>query len=299
MNKRTSYLSIKQWILVLLGVCFAQTTLHFTYLYYKDKQRPFDPVFDYIQEFLLNDNKNSKRVLFFGSSLIGQGLACPDDTIFNTNNTALPISIFKVWKSEDPFDELFSSEKYLKQIIELKPNLICIQTELAAVNLKWLGFETNFFKNISIENRGLKPLIFKQEKKDLDLITYCNPKNTIQVNENDTLNIDIGERFIKTQDEISKAFPVLKALKDAKIKMVIVDIPRPHSVERKFKTETYSNNLNRCLDEYKTVLNIDYWAYDGRKMNHADFMDRGHLNEIGKTSYSKWFLETLKTKTFN
>jgi len=299
MNKRTSYLSIKQWIVVLLGVCFAQTTLHFTYLYYKEKQRPFDPVFDYIQEFLLNDDKNSKRVLFFGSSLIGQGLSCPNDTIFNTKNGALPISIFKIWKSEDPFDELFGSEKYLKNIIELKPDLICIQTELAAVNLKWLAFETNLLKNISIENRGLKQLIFQSEKKDLDLTTYCNPKNIIHTNKNDTLNIDIGDRFIKTQDEISKAFPVLTALKKAHIKMVIVDIPRPYSIERQFKTENYSNALNRCINEYKTRFNIDYWTYDGQTMFHKDFLDRGHLNERGKTSYSKWFLKTLKNKAFN
>lgn len=299
MNKPKSYLSIKHWIVVLLGVCFAQTVLHLTYLYYKEKHRPFDPIFNYIKDAVLEDHKTSKRVLFFGSSLIGQGLPCPDDTIFNTKNGALPITIFKIWKSEDPFNELFGSDKYLENIIDLKPDLICIQTELAAVNLNWLAFETNFLKNRSIENRSLKQLMLQPKEPLLDISKYCNPIKTIEIEPFDTVDLNIGSRNIKTLEEITKAFPVLKALKDAHIKIVIVDIPRPHSVENMFKTAVYSNNLNRCLDEYKSVLNIDYWAYDGQKMYYKDFMDRRYLNETGKNSYMKWLLQTIKTKRLN
>ena len=299
MGKYTSYLSIKDWGIIFVCACIIQTALHFTYVTLKDKQRPFDPVLLSVKEQVEAQDHKVKKVLVFGSSLIGHGLACADDSVFTQSSTNQNISIFKIWGSEDPFQELFSSNKYLEQILSIKPDLICIQTELAAVNLKWLEYETNLFKNISIENRALKQLILNLELKELDIQSYCNPKLRLLKDEKDSLRIISQEREIKSYAQISDGFNTLKHLSEQNIKIVILDIPRPISLENQYKTEPYLKQLNNLLSIYKRELDVDYWPYDGKIMHYKDFVDRGHLNTSGKRYYSAWLLNTIHSKGFN
>lgn len=298
MNKQLSYLSLKGWGIVIISACLIQCILHYTFVYYTNLQRPFDPIFSYILNSVSNYPEDTKRVLVIGSSLFGHGVLCHDDTVYQNKLGETPIAIFKAWQDEDPFNELFSSEKYLDSILNIKPNLICIQTELAAVHLKWMEFESTFFQNISIENRRLRSLILKHYNPNFNLQFYCNPKGIPGLNTLDTLSNIPVNRPIKTQEELSQAFHVLQALQNANIKIVIVDIPRPQSTEDLYKTDTFITALNTRLKQYKTNLNIEYWAYDGRPMYHKDFIDQGHLNTNGKTYYSKWLLNTIKTKAF-
>lgn len=298
MDKQSSYLSIKHWGLVLLGVCIIQTILHFTYVHYKQSGRPFDPIFSKFKDIDSKHVSSNKKVLFFGSSLLGQGLDCPSSSMFKLSEDK-SLSIYKIWKSEDPFRELFSTDKYTQDILNLKPDLICIQTELAAINLEWLNYESHFFKTISIENRTLRQVIYENKNSNFNWQSYCDPASTFQATETDTLNLSPVKRSIKRVENIASALSTLETFRKAGIQIAIVDIPRPYALEQQYKTQTFLTELNQLLKTYKNDLQVDYWSYSGPALYHNKFIDRGHLNVDGRTIYTKWLLETIQTKAFN
>lgn len=294
MSRNISFLSLKDWGVVLVITCIIQLGFHLSFNYLKEQERPYDPILNHIKQ---ESSNHSNSALVFGSSLIGYGLSCHDDSIFQQSAGEPPISIFKIWDNGDPFKAFFSS-KYIDQIIEINPKVICIQTELAAINLDWINKKTNYVKQISKENKDLKQLLFNPKNQTLNLDEHCFPKLTESMLKTDTLNTSALHRHIKPTDEIDVVLSNLKQLSNAGIKIVIMDIPRPYPLEQIFKDSTYTSNLTAVLNYYQSHLDIEYWEYNDKDLYFSYFLDRGHLNERGKHYYSKWLKQQIITKVF-
>lgn len=238
----------------------------------------------------------SYKVVAIGSSLFGHGIKCTNKLLTASNqHKKINLQLTKIWFSGDPFKELIENTELIEELVLLKPDLICFQTELPTINLqKTDNFLLKKINNLSRINRKfIDDLTFKDDQ--IDSVKYgCNPiiyKN-LKI---DTLNIIPMNRVVKEISNLKFAFNGLLTLKKAKIKMKIVDIPRPQKIDININSETFENNLQELLKAYKQDLDIEYWKYTGNPMHFKHFVDGAHLNEEGSEIYTKWLIEKIET----
>jgi hypothetical protein len=255
-----------------------------------------------IKSDFINKTKTTYNVIIIGSSLVGNGVECPDEIAgtlaeYKTRNILLK----KIWQPYDQLQYFISNKNLINELLVIKPDLVCIQTELAAIRYEetekffYTDFE-HYLQNIATENSTIfKGLFSNQELKSVRCADNFIDYEVLT----DTLNYIPAKRYCKKKEEIQFAFEGLKKLTDAGIKIVLVDIPRPQQVEKIMYTQTFSEQLNSLFDMYRQKFGIEHWRYRTRPMYFKDFHDGGHLNKGGRHLFTKDLLEKIINETGN
>ncbi|MGK0414593.1 MAG: hypothetical protein ACJA1B_002820 [Polaribacter sp.] len=248
-----------------------------------------------------NSEGESYKVIVIGSSLTGCGVKCKNELLYPpTKHKKINLQLTKIWYPGDPFKLLIENTTLIEKLVILKPDLICFQTEFLTTILHHKDSnplkEDNFLLINMIShynNKFVNDLRFI--KNPIDSFQYgCKP--IIYKNQNiDTLNHKPMLKTVKKIPDLKYAFNGLLPLKNANIKMMIVDVPRPQKKDINDFSKTYSNNLQELLKVYKKELAIDYWYYYGSQMYYKYFADGAHLNEEGSEIYTKWLTAQIET----
>ncbi len=177
----------------------------------------------------------------------------------------------------------------------LKPDLVCLQTEFAAIGFKEIEkyFYTDFQKyvqTLAFRNTRLVKDIFKKGK--VDYIKCEDNFIDFEVVE-DSMKYKPVERFVKNNTEVQFVVEQLKILKKAGIKVVLVDIPRPQQVEKIMYTEPFRSDLTACLNIYQHEIDAPLWRYTGKPMYFKYYFDGGHLNKEGRHLFTKNLLHKI------
>ena len=290
---------VKIWIWVLVTFFLLQLIV---ILYYNDRKHSsvnensfLSQLSDMKRAFVQKDKPTYKAVII-GSSLVANGVACPDEiegilAEYPTKNIVLN----KIWKPNDQFKQLVEKNKIIDELLSLKPDLVCIQTELAAIGYNEIEkhFYTDFQKyvqTLAFRNTTLVKDVFKIGKADF--IKCKDNFIDFEVME-DSMKFRPLKRFVKNNTEVQFVVEQLKTLKKAGIKVVLVDIPRPQQVEKMMYAEPFRRNLIACLNIYQHDNEIPLWSYTGTPMYFKYFYDGGHLNKEGRHLFTKNLLEKI------
>lgn len=296
---KTNVPPIRIWIWVLVTFCLLQLIV---IIYYNNPNHSstnensfISQLSDMKREFAGKD-KATYKVVIIGSSLVANGVACPDEIAgiladYQTKNIVLN----KIWKPNDQFKHLVEKNKIINELLLVKPDLVCIQTELAAIGYNEIekNFYTDFQKyvqTLAFRNTTFVKDIFKIGK--VDFIKCKDNFIDFEVVE-DSLKYVPVKRYVKNNTEVQFISEQLKILKKAGINVVLVDIPRPQQVEKIMYTEPFSRDLTACLNIYQNGIEVPLWRYTGRPMYFKDFYDGGHLNKEGMHLFTKNLLEKI------
>ena len=290
---------IKIWKWVLATFCLLQLIV---IIYYSNPQHGsinensfISQLSDMKREFATKD-KATYKVVIIGSSLVANGVACPDEIAgiladYPTKNIVLN----KIWKPNDQFKQLVENNKIINELLLVKPDLVCIQTELAAIGYNEIEkhFYTDFQKymqTLAFRNTTFVKDIFKNGK--VEFIKCKDNFIDFEVME-DSLKYMPVKRYVKDSAEVQFVLEHLKVLKNAGVKVVLVDIPRPQQVEKIMYREPFSRDLIASLNIYQHEIDAPVWRYTGRPMYFKDFYDGGHLNKEGRYLFTKNLLEKI------
>jgi len=273
---------IKIWIWV--GFLFISLQLIilaiYTIIHDEGKHKIFNNQITTIEK-KFNKKPELYNIIVIGSSLTDCGV---EEAIYSDS-----IQLTKIVAPGDYFYSFINTHHLIDHLLNLKPDLVCIQTELAAIT-----FNKN--KNFTaIEKLSSKNgYIFKHF-----LRTYQRAFSTKKSAKFDSLTHTPPDRWVKKVENLDFAFNALKKLNLAGIKTKIIDIPRPFKTEQKMYTREFKSDLNSLLKIYKRKLDIEHLNYTGETLFYKHFSDGGHLNETGKIMYTKWFLNILKKEINN
>lgn len=318
MKKRA--LSLKVWIgLILCFVLFQ----YLACLFFEEKifyPNGLESIsyghFNNLERDFQNTPSGVLKVAVLGSSRVAKGIECPDvvrDIL--TKKGKPPIQLNKIWESYDPFEKFVEHKMFLKRLIPLKPDLICIQAEMLAIQMpvdseeRNMRIERKFKKRWNLEYEGNKQ---KYIPKKINYLSKVNQElvHTIIVGnpyfqgntpctihdvyvDLDTLNQDGSIRNVKKMEDIKYTFDDLEMLKNAGIKVVIIETPLPIQKEKAIRTPIFNNNLQRIKKEFKNNFDIDYWEYTGPPLYYKYYADGGHLNPEGRLIYTEWFVDEI------
>lgn len=297
--------SLKLWIWV--GVSFFLFQFFLIAYYNKHKKSSerdswFSSQLLDIKSDFINKTKTTYNVIIIGSSLVGNAVECPDEIVRTlANYKTRNILLKKIWQTHDQFQYFISNKNLINELLLIKPDLVCIQTELAAIRYEetekffYTGFE-DYLQNLSTENSTIfKDLFINEKLKSI----RCEDNFIDYEVLTDSLNYLPAKRYCKKKEEIKFAFEGLNKLTKAGIKIVLVDIPRPQQVEKIMYTQTFSEELNLLFDMYRQKFGIEHWRYTTRPMYFKDFHDGGHLNKGGRHLFTKDLLEKIINETGN
>lgn len=313
-------ISLKVWIGLFL--CFVVLQFLFR-LYFEEKifyprdlESRSDGHFKRLERDFQNTTSGVPKVAVLGSSRVAKGIECPDE-IRNmlAEKGKPPIQLNKIWESFDPFEVFVEHKEFLKRLIPLQPDLICIQAEMLAFQMPVDPYERNmriekvYKKRWQLEYKGDRKKYIPKKIKYLSkvnqelvhTIIVGNPffqGNGPCVIQDNYANIDTliqknRKRTIKKTEDIQYTFDDLEMLKNAGIKVVIIETPFPLQKEKATQTKTYKKNFQRIKKDFKNKFDIDYWEYTGPHLYYKYYADGGHLNPEGRVIYTEWFLDKI------
>jgi len=228
------------------------------------KNIAFEKQIKLLKNTFADDSSKSKKVVVVGSSLVGYG-------IISTKNQT--INLTSLWFSYDSIKQWVENKDLINQLVEIKPDLVCLQTEMAAIKFSTSIQDPlmNKVKGISTANKW-----FFGNKISLD-----------------TLSLKGHRRFVKDFDKMSFLISGMNKLKSKGIPVVILDIPRPVEIEKKIYTQSFKTKLNTILTKYKLSADVEHWSYNGDPLFFNKFKDAGHLNEDGRKVYTNWLMHKI------
>jgi len=313
-------LSLKVWIGVILCFVVFQYLVRLYFeekiFYPRDLESLSDGHFDRLERDFQNTSSDILKVAVLGSSRVAKGIECPDD-IHNilAEKGKPPIQLNKIWESFDPFEIFVEHKFFLKRLLPLQPDLICIQAEMLVIQMpvdpdeRNMRIERIYKKRWKLEYEGDKAKYIPKKIKYLSKVNqelvhtiiignpYFQGKDACTIDDKyaniDTLNQDIEERTVKKMEHIRYTFDDLEMLKKAGIKVVIIETPFPAQIEKQLHSPALNKNLERLKKEFKNKFDIDYWEYTGSPMYYKYFVDGGHLNPEGRLIYTEWLLEKI------
>jgi len=290
---------IKIWILVLVTFCLLQLIVIIYYNNPKHSSVNENSIISQLSDMkrgFAGKDKTTYKVVIIGSSLVANGVACPDEiegilADYQTKNIVLN----KIWKPNDQFKQLVEKNKIINELLLVKPDLVCFQTELAAIGYSeiekhfYTDFQ-NYMQTLAFRNTTFVKDIFKNER-----VKFIKCKDNFidfEVVE-DSLKYMPVKRYVKDSAAVQFVLDQLKVLKNAGIKVVLADIPRPQQVEKIMYREPFKRDLIACLNMYKHEMDVPLWKYTGIPMYFKYFYDGGHLNKEGRYLFTKNLLEKI------
>jgi len=297
MNKNVTPLKI--WIWVAVTFCLFQLIVIIYYNKPKNDKRGdlwFSSQLNDIKSDFTTQAKSAYHVIIIGSSLVGNAVDCPDEVNnILSNYPTKNILLNKIWQPHDPFQYLVKNRNLINELLQIKPDLVCIQTELAAIRYEktekyfYSDFQ-GYIEDLAKKNTSIFSDVFS---KGTTRLIKCEDNFIDNEVVDDTMKYIPAKRYVKNNAEIQFVCDALNKLKNAGIKIVLVDIPRPRQVEQVIYTGPFLQELNLLFDMYEKKYGVTHWSYTGGPMYFNVFYDGGHLNRDGRHLFTKNLLEKI------
>lgn len=247
--------------------------------------------------------KGDWKVVFVGSSLAQYGIQCPEEIYAYSSQKKSPVLLSKMYGNGEPFKRMVTSQELLPKIAELKPDVLCIQTELALVNLENVGAQ---YKADSaqkahslkgqlemrswLNRRFFKEMLGKMGyKQKMECVAKAGPS----IQHVDTLAYVPQERLIRSFGELGYAHEELQMLRDQGIQIVFVDVPQPAYLMKQIYPENLQEERAEVLEQFQEQLGIGYWPYTGPPLGFRYFWDFSHLTVEGQQLYTAWLVSKI------
>ncbi len=317
---KKSAVPLKVWLWVLLSFLVIQWIINLTFeekIYHPKLHKSLsDRHFSRLETDFQNTEHATLKVAAIGSSRLAKGIECPDEvrTILSQAGQP-PIQLNKIFESYDQFHFMVNRKELLKKIMLTKPDLICIQAEMLAVQMykNPYGYQPNkkeqYLNQWDLQYTGnpkeyvLKKLKYfskvNQTLANRMLLGHpfskSNKPCTIndRVMKIDTINHHPRKYRIKKLEDLQYAFEDLERIKLAGIKVVIIDVPMPSKWHKKIYTSSFKEKLQPLLSAYKNRFGIEFWEYDGPPLYYTHYNDGAHLNKKGRQIYTRWLLDKI------
>ncbi|PWJ35037.1 hypothetical protein [Sediminitomix flava] len=234
------------------------------------------------------------KVVVIGSSLFIHGIQDLESIAQYSRKThGKTVQLHKIVQTGDPFKDFVTKYQLFEKLIELKPDLICIQTELAGIKL---GGKKRKLKAVSKDENPLFIKVVYASNVNMNVITHFTglfESFDSNLKELDTLNHTPSKRRVKSLEQLEYVLDSYAKLQEHSIKTVIVDIPKPKAVEDVVYTTSFRDSLAQFLEIHKERYGISHWNYNGPIMYYQHYIDYGHLNAKGRKIYTEWLVDKI------
>ncbi len=299
---------LKVWIWV---ACIFLAIQGIVYLLFTNMQKhepylvenPFDDQIEQIRG-AFEQNESAFKVVIIGSSFVAHGVACPTEiqALFPDKN----IQLHKIWNFGNPLQDLIEQRNLIELLLELKPDLVCIQTAAAVLTVYYdkkeipLAHPTvEWIKNLAATNRLISRRIAFQMKQTNFQKEGCYPRGIDERKRLDTLNFIPRRKSILKREELEVVFQGLGQLQAAGIELTLVDMPNPQQVQESTAQKKLETAYAPLLHTYEQELGMEHWVYTGQALHFRDFIDARHLHKSGRIPYTKWLLKKIEQKIKN
>ena len=264
----------------------------------------FDALYEAMEEDFAVEKKGEMKVVFVGSSLAKYGIQCPDEIYaYSLSSGNSPIRLSKIYGNGEPFKRMVTIHELIPKLARLKPDLVCIQTELALVNLENVGaqykadsaMKAHTLKGQLEMRSWLNRRFFKEMlgemgyKQKMNCVVKAGPS----IQRLDTLSYLPQKRIIRSFGELSYVHEQLQMLRDQGIKLAFVDVPQPAALMEHIYPTELEENRTAVLEEYQEKLGIEYWPYTGSPLGYKYFWDYSHLTVEGQQKYTQWLVDKI------
>ncbi|MDW3652318.1 MAG: hypothetical protein R8P61_34900 [Bacteroidia bacterium] len=270
----------------------------------------FDGLYEEMKEDFQSSKKRDLKVIFVGSSLAKYGIQCPDEIYAYSNRLKKsPILLSKMYGNGEPFKRMVTTHQLLPKIAALNPDLVCIQTELAVVNLENVG--AKYKADSTLKAHSLKGQLEMRSwlnrrffKEMLGMLGYkqkmdCVAKAGPSIQHLDTLSYVPQKRISRSFEELGYAHEELQMLRDQGIKIVFVDVPQPAALMHQIYPPKLMQEQAILLEQYQEQLGIEYWPYTGSPLGYKYFWDYSHLTTAGQEIYTEWLIDKIVAERKN
>lgn len=230
------------------------------------------------------------QVVAIGSSLVGQGVACPSEyqdqyadvclsKVFLNSNT----EILNTLNNVGVFDSLLTH----------LPDILLIESDQLAYKVEdELSLKDHFFKGAYFLY-NLKTTI-SMNAGNYRMPEYCG--KIISGALSDTSGYQYTNRKSLSFNDRKYMHPKLAELSKRGVKIYLIHIPRPAITESVLHQGEQEQAFLTLMDSYQQQFQTTYIQFP-EKLNFSYFYDFGHLNDVGRKKYSDWlYTQIIKTK---
>ncbi len=252
-----------------------------------------------IDDSILKNNQVTPihKIMAIGSSITDEAIEKEEDIItLSQENGGEGLMIKKVTGVTDKLSLMINRFDLVNYLINEKPEAVCIQTELAAIQLSPEHiFAPEQIVQITQDNKlFFKKLLNGFKDPPTDRLYWLNDELVIV---KDTILFQGINRSIKSRKEAQNVFDFIQTLNKKGIKVYFLDIPRAHQFEDKYFTTNYKDSLNHLFELYKNETGSKRIQYTGPVMHFINYRDiGGHMNITGRKLYTRWLVNTIQNE---
>ena len=231
-------------------------------------------------------DQDAFQVITVGSSLVQCAIDCEDQIAMMAKLKAdTKLNVFKLYTAGTGLEFLLKDVDVFDKILELQPNLLCIERVLYVRELKKeekiFEFSFSYFGDVFRHFNSERP------NRTIDVCGAVNRQST-----SDTLNQFVVPGPVKSFEEESYIHPYLERFRKNGIRVVFIDIPKPAPIKTSFQNSLQKLDFDNCLKTYQKKFHIDYWQYPN-ELSYSYFSDDVHLNIHGRKLYSQWLVDEI------
>lgn len=238
------------------------------------------------EKIILNETDSRLDFYFLGSSLTRNAFLSFNSLKRNLEKEQLPLNYKFTLTSEA---NLSHFNTYIKEIEELQPKFLFIESNLVFINMngdlreRMARLPEYYIKKGIIKlNLNKKNRVEKLNLQQLNILNDRIPEAEI--------DLTIGKKFkvrdIRNFSEWNKFFA--KAGKSS-TQIILIEIPRSeeanHAIPQQLRIQ-----IDKLANEIKTSFQIDYVEFPTKLSQKEYFIDRAHMNEKGSDLYCEWFM---------
>lgn len=228
------------------------------------------------------------RIVALGSSLTGQGMACPDEF---TDTAFHHIEFSKIFLNTHlGVLRTFMEVKVFDSLLAYPPDILLVEVDQLAYHIEQEQTLPELLSTGPVFLKNLKTTIA------FGLGNYRMPEYCGKII-HETIVDSVSESNVKWNlvpiHEHREVLSLLKKLQDKGTRIVLVQIPRPAATDQVLHRGAQEKAFQVLMQQYQKNYKMDYWAYPNL-LPYTYFYDLGHLNQRGRILYSQWLYSKLE-----
>ena len=251
----------------------------------------------FLDDMKQHPNEDECRVLCWGSSLTEQAINFSDTLKEKiSNKTGQDIGVYKMFMEDLGVNQLQHLENLFEASLELNPQLILIESFVFIEKSKKRSINTQIIDqykntiNARFFDRKGRPVREERYHKNFN---YFNQRLLRKHKIIDTSYVATKIRNIYNFTELDWIEDKLKPFKEKNIPIIIIDVPRVGSFEKKLRTLENKTQKEAFVNAMRAAgFQVNYWAFN-EFLPYSYYNDYAHMNEKGMLYYSNWLTDKI------
>ena len=278
-------LSIWFWSLFIFLVVNIFLSLWFSQLFSKSFNKINNNYLDEIRE-LKSKRPNDKVVVVIGSSKVRYGFYCPSyyDALFQDR-----IHVFKIQENGFKLDHFLDDLDIINNLAQSRPDLVLIESDIMLFQPPLETQQAEYY------NKYIKRIKYVKNNLILHKVPKLICKIPYLANGNDSTNIKTYQRKLNHKSIIQSYAEKIAVLQTKGVNVDLIQIPYPWQINQLIDKDIDKGKYREVLEVLKSDYHIDFWQMESN-MPWSAYIDNGHLNQIGRERFNKWFIPSLTNK---